>query len=60
MECQERHPGCHGKCDRYAKESEEWEKWKANVEEAKAHEHEYIAMKRVNVTRSKKFAKRKG
>lgn len=29
--CEERHPGCHDKCNRYLKEKAEHERWKEYV-----------------------------
>lgn len=53
--CTERYVGCHGKCEKYIKERMEWEKWKADVKQARSTDTDYDLFKYMMVGKTKKF-----
>lgn len=53
--CTERYVGCHSKCEKYIKECEEWEQWKADVKQARASDNEYDLFKYKCVSKTKRF-----
>lgn len=55
--CTNRHPGCHGKCEKYIREKAEWEQQKALIDQDKEARNYTINMikgKRDNSAKSRR------
>ena len=53
-ECEERYPGCHGKCEKYKVAKEEWEAFKKSKKFSVYDDYKFKAVAKEKIRRSKK------
>ena len=54
LNCPDRYPACHDKCDKYKAAKEVWEQKKSSIKRLRDKDKDYDGFKVVNVQRTKK------